>query len=327
MRTLRMLGEGKVEIAERPKPSPAEGEALVRVKASALCGGERRSYEEGAKFNLGHEACGEVVEVHSPQRVKVGQKVIPYAAVFCGSCPECLSGRAIMCRHIEWHDGYHTEYIAVPERCLLTLPYDIPFDLGALMGDTLGTPYRAIKRLAVDGSHTVAIVGLGPIGLSAILICCWAGARVIALEENPYRMELGRELGADEVVDASKNDPVVALKELTGGEGADISIECSGNASGEVAAINSTKKGGKIAFVGNNESTIPISPSEQFIRKELTLIGSWYFGLDDYGEMLQLVRSGLPLSRLITHHFHLDDAQEAFDVFMSGNAGKVVLEY
>lgn len=322
-----MLGERNVEIVERPQPSLEDGDVLVRVRASAICGSERQSYRDGASFNRGHEACGEVVEARSPRRVRVGQKVIPYAAIFCGHCPECLSGRAIMCRNIQCHDGYHTEYISVPEQCLLTLPYDVPFDLGALMSDAFGTPYRAIKRLAVDGSHTVAVFGLGPIGLAAVLICRWTGARVIAMEVNRYRLHLGHELGADEVIDASAANPVLAVTELTDGQGADIALDCSGSATAETAAIECTKKGGKVAFIGNNHGSIPISPSEHLIRKELTLIGSCYFGLNDYGEMLQLMRSGLPLARIITHHFHLDDAQEAFDVFMSGNAGKVILEY
>jgi len=327
LKSLRMLGEGKVEVADRPKPTPKDDWAVVRIRASGICGSERNSYLEGAKYNSGHEACGEVVEVDSPSRVRVGQKVVLYAAIFCGSCPECLSGRAIMCRNAQWLDGYHAEYVALPERCLLPLPEDVAFDVGSLLGDALGTPYRAIKRLAVDSSHTVALFGLGPIGLSALTICKWAGARVIALEKNPMRVELGRELGADVVVDASKNDPLRSLIGLTDGEGADVAIDCTGNENAELAAIHCTRRGGKVAFVGENHGTIPISPSEDFLRKELTLIGSWYFALDDYPEMVKLVQSGLPLSRIITHRFPLDHAQEAYDLFMSGKTGKVVFEY
>ena len=322
-----MLGEGKVEVVERPKPAPQDDWAVVRIRASAICGSERKSYLEGATYNAGHEACGEIVEVDPPSQTDLGKKVVPYAAVFCGSCPECLSGRAVMCRNVQWLDGYHAEFVALPRRCLLPLPEDIPFDLGALLGDALGTPYRAIKRLGVDGSHTVAVFGLGPIGLSAVLICKWRGAPVIAIEVNPTRIELAHDLGADAVVDASKNDPVRSVIELTDGLGADVAIECSGDEKAESAALDCTRSGGKVAFLGENHGTIPISPSEQFLRKELTLIGSWYFALDDYPEMVQLLQSGLPLSRIVTHRFRLDDAQEAFDLFMSGNSGKVVFQY
>jgi len=326
MKSVKMLGEGKVEIVERPKPEPKDDWAVVQIKVSAICGSERGMYEEGAKYNFGHEACGEIVEVDSPTKVQVGQRVVLFSGAFCGTCPECMSGRAIMCRNMQWQNGYHNEFAALPERCLLPLPDDIPYDVGALLGDALGTPYRAIKRLGVNGSHTVALFGLGPIGLSALLLCKWEGARVIAFEVHPDRIELGKELGADVVVDASKGDLVQAVMEYTEGEGADIALDCSGNADAESAAVACVGRGGKIAFVGENAGTIPISPSEQFIRRELTLIGSWYFALDEYPEMVKLVQSGLPLSRIITHRFRLDAAQEAFDLFMSGQTGKVLFQ-
>ncbi len=321
-----MLGEGKVEVVESPKPMPRDDWAVVRIRASAICESERKAYLEGAKYNSGHEACGEIVEVDSPRRAEVGQRVVLYAAIFCGSCAECLSGRAMMCRNLQWHHGYHAEYVALPERCLLPLPDDVPYDVGVLLGDALGTPFRAVKRLGVNGSHTVALFGLGPIGLATLLLCKWHGARVIAFDVNSSRMELGRELGADVVLDASKDDPVESVREFTEGDGADIAIDCTGDEGAESAALECVRKSGKIAFVGENAGTISVSPSEQFIRKELTLIGSWYFALDDYPEMVKLVQSGFPLSRIITHRFPLENAQEAFDLFFSGQTGKVLFE-
>lgn len=132
--------------------------------------------------------------------------------------------------------------------------------------------------------------------------------------------------GADLVLDASKEDPVGSVMEYTEREGADITIDCTGEAQAESAAIECARKGGKIAFLGENAGTIPISPSKQLIERELTLIGSWYFALDDYPEMVKLVQSGLPLSRIITHRFPLDRAQQAFHLFISRNSGKVLLE-
>ena len=327
MKSVKMLGKGKVEVVERPKPEAKDDWAVVRIRASAICGSERGHYLNGAKYNFGHEACGEVVEVDLPNTLKVGDRVMLFAAAFCGNCPECLSGRAVMCRNMEWQDGYHNEYASLPERCLLPIPDDVPDDVGALLGDALGTPYRAIERLGVNGSHTVALFGLGPIGLSALTICKWHDARVIAFEKHPFRIHLGEELGADAVVDPSKHSPLEAVREFTEGEGASIAIDCTGNAEAESAAVACVGKGGRIAFVGENAGTIPVSPSEQFIRKELTLIGSWYFALDDYPEMVKLVQSGFPLSRIITHRFPLENAQEAFDLFFAGQSGKVLFEF
>lgn len=321
-----MLGEGKVEIVERPRPTAQDDWAVVRIRASAICENERDAFLKGAKYNFGHEACGEVVEIDSPRRVKVGDKVVLYAGVFCGSCPECMSGRAIMCLNVQSHDGYHAEYVALPERCLLPLPDDVAYDVGALMGGTFGAAYRAVKRSGVNGSHAVAVFGLDPIGLSAVLLCKWKGARVLAFDVNRTRMELGRELGADAVADASQGDLVRAIMETTEGEGADIAIDCTGDSSSQSAAIECTKRGGKIALVGESAQTVPVFSSNQLVRKERTLLGSRYFALDDYPEMVRLVESGLPLSRLITHRFRLDHAQEAFSLFFSGESGKVLLE-
>jgi propanol-preferring alcohol dehydrogenase len=321
-----MLGEGKVEIVERPRPTAQDDWAVVRIRASAICEDERDAFLNGAKYNFGHEACGEVVEIDSPRRVKVGDRVVPYAVIFCGSCPECMSGRAIMCRNIQSHDGYHAEYVALPERCLLPLPDDVAYDVGALIGDTLGTPYRAIKRLGVNGAHLVAIFGLDPIGLSAVLLCKWKGARVLAFDVSRTRMELGRELGADALVDASHGDLVRAIIETTEGEGADIAIDCTGDSSSQSAAIECTKTGGKIALVRETSEAAPVFSSDLLVRKELTVLGSRYFALNDYPEMVQLVESGLPLSRLITHRFPLASAKEAFDLFFSAQTGKVLFD-
>jgi len=326
MKSVKMLGEGKVEIVERPKPTARDDWAVVRVRASAICESEREAFLKGAKYNFGQEACGEVVEIDSPSRVKLGDKVVLYSAIFCGSCLECLSGRAIACRKTEGHDGYHAEYVALPERCLLPLPEDVPFDVGALMGDTLGTSYRAIKRLGVNGAHLVAVFGLDPVGLSAVLLCKWKGARVLAFDVNRSRTNLAQELGADAVVDASQDDLVQAIMEYAEGEGADIAIDCTGDSGAQSAAIESTKTGGKIAFVGETSEAVPVFPSNQLVRKELTLLGSRYFALDDYPEMVRLVESGLPLSRLITHRFPLASAQDAFSLFFSSQTGALVIE-
>jgi propanol-preferring alcohol dehydrogenase len=139
-------------------------------------------------------------------------------------------------------------------------------------------------------------------------------------------MELGRELGADAVADASHGDLVRAIMETTEGEGPDIAIDCTGDSSAQTAAIECTRAGGKIALVGESAQTVPVFSSDQLVRKELTVLGSRYFALDDYPEMVRLVESGLPLSRLITHRFPLTSAQDAFALFFSAQTGSVLLQ-
>jgi len=130
-------------------------------------------------------------------------------------------------------------------------------------------------------------------------------------------------LGADVVIDPSEQDPIEIVKEYTEGEGVDAAIDCAGKEITENQALDCARQGGKVAFVGENRSAT-IKPSAQLIRKELTVIGSWYYNAGEYEELIALIRRGLSSERIITHRFSLKEAQKAFSTFASGKSGKVV---
>lgn len=331
MRALKVTGNRRVDIVDVPRPKAKKGWVVVKVMASAICGSDLRAYfstSKGYKFTFGHEAAGEVVEIGDEVTfIKPKDRVVIHAIASCGRCRYCRKGDWIFCSEAKiiggYLDGGNAEYLAVPERNCLLLPNDLSFEQGALLGDAVGTPHRAIKRLEVDGTHTVALFGLGPIGLSALLILKLMNCKVLAVEIGEYRQEMGKTLGADMVINPNSQDVLAVIKECTGGEGVDVAIDCAGKEITENQALDCVKNGGRVGFVGEN-GLATIKPSDQFLRKELTLIGSRYFNAGDYEELVALVHRGLNIEKIITHRFGLEEAQTAFSIFASGKSGKVI---
>ncbi len=326
MLAVRLLGNGRVNVVQTPRPKAEKGSVLVKIKASALCGGDLHAYFSDKRLDTipGHEAAGQVVEVgEGVTRLGAKDRVAINAVCGCGVCEFCHRGDWIFCSRIAVIAGGDAEYSAVPERNCFPLPPDVSFEQGALLGDGVGTPYRAIKRLAINGSHTVALFGLGPVGLGALLILKLLNCKVIAVEISEYRRKMGKTLGADVVIDPSEHDPIEIVKEHTQGKGVDAAIECVGKAITENQALDCAKKGGRVAFVGANRSAT-IKPSEQLIAKELTVIGSWYYNAGEYEERIARIRQGLSPERISTHRFGLKEAQKAFSTFASGKSGKVI---
>ncbi len=333
MRAVKFVGNGCVEVVDVPKPKAAKGSVIVKVMTSALCGSDLHIYfsDKGSETTPGHEVAGEVVEVgEGVSEIRAKDRVALYAVISCGKCEFCRRGDWAFCngpkKSLGWQHihGGDAEYLAVPERICFPLPSDLSFEQGALLGDGVGTPYHAIKRLAINGTHTVALFGLGPVGLGALFILKLLNCKVIAVEISKYRQKLGKSLGADRVIDPNEQDPVDAIKECTKGEGVDIAIDCAGKEITENQALDCAKKWGKVAFVGQNSVGATIQPSSQFIAKELTVIGSFYFNVSEYKELIALVHRGLNIEKIITHRFSLEEAQKAFSVFVSGKSGKVV---
>jgi propanol-preferring alcohol dehydrogenase len=193
-----------------------------------------------------------------------------------------------------------------------------------MLTDMIGTQFHAQKRLAVSGASTVAVFGLGPMGAAAVLVAKGRGARVIAVDVVHDRLELAYELGADDVIDSRSIDPVQRLREATGGEGVDVAMECSGAPPAQNAALDATRPRGAVAFVGESRQTT-INPSDQIIRKVLTVIGAWYFPLWEYEEILDfVVERRIPVERLISHRFSLSQAAEAFARFDAHETVKAV---
>ena len=246
-------GERDLEIMNFPDPTPGPGEVVVEMKASGMCGSDLHQYrrpkaaEGGNATGLpanpdptiaGHEPCGVVAAVGPgvmPSEARVGQRVMVHHYQGCTQCDHCRSGWQQLCQQVpvkvygsNSHGG-HAKYLLVPANTLVPLPDELTFSAGAAISCGSGTAYGALRRMNVSGRDTIAIFGQGPVGLAGTQFAKAMGARVIALDINPQRLERAKEFGADEVVDPGSNDPVQAIAELTGGRYADLSLDTSSN--------------------------------------------------------------------------------------------------
>lgn len=328
MLAVKCLGHEQVALEEYPEPKPTDGEVLVRIRASALCGSEMHGYrgDQAMQSNGGHEPAGVVVDASYSRRWHAGDRVGIHAVWGCGACEWCAQGIYTFCDRRRGCPGAHAQFMAVPDHACVALPSDIPFGVGALLaGDGLGVPYHTSRRLNTRGGDTVAVVGCGPIGLGNVLVQAFFGARVVALDLSPERLELARSLGAAETVNVAETDAFAALRALTAGRLADAVIEASGRPEGFALALKLVGKGGTVALNGEN-AQVSLHVGSDLIRRDITLFGSWFYHFREYPEMLELVRRGLPAQKLITAHYPLAEAQQAFSDFAAGKTGKVILD-
>ncbi|PZE21734.1 zinc-dependent alcohol dehydrogenase family protein [Paenibacillus xerothermodurans] len=334
-------GDKRVEIKEFPIPTPAQGEVLVKLKASAICRSDMSLYYGNGQAVVGGDAAktGAIIPGHEPagvvervgdgvNSIKEGDRVAVYLADGCGECAHCKSGYMMFCKSwqcigFDRHGG-DADYIVVPEKNCMKLPDGLSYAAAAVSTDAVGTLYHAQKRLGISGRDTLVIFGLGPMGGAGILVAKALGATVIAVDMIDERLELAKELGADFTLNGKHVKVVEEIMAITNGRGADAAIDCSGNTHAENQALDCVRPHGRVAFVGEcKESTI--RPSEQLIRKQITLIGSWYFPIQEFDEITELiVRKNIPVEKLITHTFPLEEAATAFRLFDERKTEKAV---
>jgi len=344
MKGVVFVGDAELEVRDLDVPVPGQGEVLVEMKASGLCGSDlpwlRKTQKELSALPymnpMGHEPCG-VIAALGPgvTGIGVGQRVIVYHYKGCGKCKYCRIGYEQYC--VLGHGYYgqstakglpggHEDFMLAADRICVNLPDEISYEAGAAIGCGIGTAYSALKLLQISGLDTIAVFGQGPVGLSATMIGACMGARVIAIDIVPYRLELAKKLGAAETINSTETDPVVALKDLTQGEGVEAAIDCSGKPPARVQALNSAKLFGKVCFVGGGGGLTIDEMNLQVIRKQLTLFGSHTFPTWMLEELATwIVKRDLPVDDLITHRFPIDQAREAYKIFMERKTGKVVL--
>ncbi len=347
MRGVVFLGNRQVEVREFPDPEPGPREVVLEIKASGMCGSDLKLYRNtwtsgavsgGIKRSdvpviAGHEPCGVVVAVGSavtPQEAHIGQRVMDHHYEGCGTCKHCSAGWAQMCLDGaivfgSGGNGGHANYMKVPVSTLVPLPDALSFETGAAISCGTGTAYGALKRLSLHGEETIAIFGQGPVGLSATQLAKAMGARVIALDISPERCERAREFGADEVINPGSNDPVEAIRELTHGEGAHKTMDCSSAPQARRAAVQATRSWGTACYVGEGgEVTLEVSPD--MLRRQITLMASWTFSKNIQAECAEFVADrNIDVEKLFTHRWTLDQADEAYKLFDKQVDGKAVI--
>lgn len=329
MLAVHFLGNGRISLDEVPQPEPRGREVVVRVRSASICGTDRENLEgPGQETIPGHENAGEVVAVDRPTWVAVGDRVAINCHVTCGCCEHCLKGDLYFCEDLRVigfdRDGGYAEYVLVPEACCTPIPGDVSFEVGSLLVDMLGTPFRAVKRARLLPGDRVGVWGAGPIGLGALLVAKEFGAQVAILDPNDYRLDMARNLGADLALDPGRDDVREASLDWTDGRGLDVAFDCVGSQVVAHQALKVMKKRGTLVVVGVSYE-LTLNPWEHLICNELTIFGTRNFNTAEFGEMMALVRRGLPVDQVVTHRFPLAEAEAAFELFRSAECGKVLL--
>jgi len=320
------------------KPTPKRNEVLIKTKKTAICGTDLHIYkwDDWAKATVpvplrtGHEFVGEIVEVgEDVQHFKVGDRVSGEGHLTCGDCRNCRAGNRYLCRHtrgVGYHvPGVFAEYFTLPEANTFKVPKEIPDDIASIFDPLGNATYAALEHDLV--AEDVLVTGAGPVGLMAAAICKFAGARhVVITDVNEYRLNLARKMGLNAVNSKEKSLDKV-MQELGMTEGFEVGIELSGSPQAFADMLSAMSYGGKISFMGIPAAPYPINWSE-VVFKSLTIHGlygrrifeTWY-------KMASMLQGGLNIAPVITHHFKVDDFQKGFDVMLSGEAGKVVLDW
>jgi len=342
MRGVVLTGEGGLFVKDFPDPEPGPGQVVVRMKASAICGSDIHNYhakkeriQGRGEIIQGHEPSGIVESVgHGVTNVEPGDRVSVYHYLGCGHCQECAAGNLMWCREARGlgsgaHGG-HADLLLVHERNALKLPDELTFIDGAAIACVAGTTYSALLKIAPSGRDTLAVFGLGPVGLTGVMFGKAMGARVIGIGRRKDRLRIARQLGAEQIIDIDEvTEPGKALQELTGGQGADAAYETSGSPHAYAAMFQGLRRGGRAVVVAGAkfDATKPFTPGA-IVGKQLTIMGSFVMPLGTYGELTKfMLRHDLHFEPTVTHRFDLEDAAKAFALFDSGECGKVIFEW
>ena len=346
MKGVVFTGGRELEIMNFPDPTPGPDEVVLEMKASGMCGSDLKTYRlaKGAsKGNglpdaagpviAGHEPCGVVAAIGTavmPAQAKIGQRVMVHHYIGCTTCGHCRTGWAQLCQETaikvygaNSHGG-HAQYLKVPASTLVPLPDEMTFEAGAAISCGTGTAYGALRRMNISGNDVIAIYGQGPVGLSGTQLAAAMGARVIALDISEERLARAREFGAWATIDPRSNDPVGAIKELTHGRGADLTLDTSSSPEARSQAIRSAKVWGTMCFVGEG-GDVKIDVSPEILRKQLTMVGSWTFSHSGQAECARfVVERGIDVDKLFTQRWKLEQADEAYKLFDQQTSGKGV---
>jgi L-iditol 2-dehydrogenase len=335
MKSVVILGERKAGIIDVPDPRAKEDWALVKIHYAPMCVEVKHFLSGKNPAYLGHEAVGEVVEVAQPGHVKVGDRVVVMPQFPCGKCSYCMTGNYVYCENnydymqftgLPYRESTYTQYIVKPSWLLQKIPDHISYEQASVYSCALGPAYSAFQELDLSAFDTVLITGLGQIGIGAIINAKYRGARVIAVEQHEYRANLAKELGADAVIHPGDADTVKKIKDLCNGKGPDCAVECSGTVAGGRLCIDSVRRLGKVAFVGECYAEMPVIISPDMLRKGLKLIGIWFYNLNDFPNIIKLIEYSPLVNRIVTHIFPMSEIQKAFEVAATPERIKIVLK-
>lgn len=323
MLTAVFPGERLITVSEADLPAPGEGEVLLRVRRTALCGSDCKPWVKGTKVTPGHEIFG---VVQQPGHRLHGQRSLVYIPVHCGQCASCSAGDTHLCLTISMLMGWdkpggYAQYMAVPEQCLWPVPDDIEDDLAPLLLDTIGTTAHAVRfvqRLAPpDDPGPVLVIGAGPVGLGGVLALRRLGYRdVFVSDPKEERVRLAESFGATRhaVGDTSKKFRLI--------------VECSGAHVARSLGMEIVAPRGVLVLVGENDNPWPVQETKAIRRKDFHMVRTFYFPLADFALNVQWLREDQALyRRLVDARFGLSELPQMFARFAAGDLVKPMLAF
>ena len=335
----KLKAEPGIWMTDAPKPEVGHNDLLIKIRKTAICGTDVHIYkwDEWASKTIptpmvvGHEYVGEVVDMGQEVRgFSVGDRVSGEGHITCGHCRNCRAGRVHLCRNTTGvgvnREGAFAEYLVIPAFNAFKIPDNISDELASIF-DPFGNAVHTALSFDLVGED-VLITGAGPIGIMAAAVAKHVGARhVVITDVNEYRLELARKMGATRAVNVANEKLEDVMTDLGMTEGFDIGLEMSGVPSAFNSMLNNMNHGGKVAMLGIPPSDMAVDWN-QVIFKGLVIKGiygremfeTWY-------KMASLIQSGLNLSPIITHQYSVDDFQAGFDMMISGQSGKVILNW
>ncbi len=342
MPAVRLPGDSTVEHVTVSVPVPAHGQVLVRVRASSICGSDLRAiYREhlghGAEAYqgviAGHEPCGQVVALGpGTGRLAVGDRVVVYHITGCQQCEECRRGYPVGCTspgraaHGWQRDGGHADYLLAEERSCLVMPDSMTYVDGALVSCGFGTAYEGLLRARASGRDRLLVTGLGPVGLATAMLGRLLGVRtVIGMDVSAPRARRAVELGLVDRAATDDDELARAVADVTGGQGCEVAVDCSGHPAGREAALRHTRRWGRLVLIGEGGG-MTIDVSDQLIHRQISVHGSWVSSVQHMAELIELLgRTREHPERIVTHRYPLADAGEAYRTADSGAGGKVCI--
>ncbi len=305
MQALLLKNYLELELTEMPVPEPGPDEVLVRVAACGICGSDVHGLDGSSgrripPLVMGHEAAGVVAATGRQVRsVREGERVTFDSTVWCGACFYCRRGEINLCDNRQVlgvscgdyrRHGAFAEYVVVPERIVAPLPDNLSFEEAAMI-EPASVAVHAVNLTPVRLGDTAVVVGTGMIGLLVVQALRLAGCgRIIAVDVDAARLELARQFGADELINAREADPVAAVAGLTSGRGADVAVEAVGATEPVATAVASLRKGGALTLVGNVTPKIELA-LQAVVTRQLRLTGSCA-SCGEYPAVIELVARG-----------------------------------
>jgi len=332
MLSAAITGPRDVSVREVADPKAGGNVVTVAIGLAPLCT-EFKSYVTGAvSARLGHEAVGRVLDAAQSEMVKAGDRVVVMPQYGCGTCEYCRSGDHIYCSHNRnileetgSEEGTATlaEVILKPDWLLLPVPDDMDLRHAAMACCGLGPGFNAIQRMGVAGPEVVLVGGCGPVGLGTVICARARGARVLAIEADPYRAELARRVGCSLVVEECSDRAIKQLKDFTGNRGVDAAVDTTNVEEVQDLILKSLRPLARFTYIGWGASAnVP-----SIVSTGLQVNGCWHWNHKAHGpEMISVIRAcTAEIDTAVTNTFGFSELGDAFELQSTGKCGKVFI--